>query len=220
MTGVCGQCGRSFRLASTRGSRIAGQRCPDCGGLLQGRHAGKQRVEYLCPLLAPIDRRRDDRTAGIVTLGITGVMLTQPHRVEYVPVAGEWESSAADAKRLDGLILGTGCTVFQSAISQQPTRHRPYRLVPAPDADPLDWVVNEPLRRVKCAACGCGLVEPVPRPAEPWIPQRIEFYRGHGRRSRRCVPKMGPHPAAKPACLDCYPAAWPADIRDESRVQL
>lgn len=70
-------------------------------------------------------------------------------------------------------------------------------------------LVNEPIKRVKCRACGAALIEPVPRPGVEWTPVRSWFPVRGGRGTRDTKP--GPHPADAPACGDCYPAAYTAE---------
>lgn len=168
----------------------------------------RQQGRYLCP----IDRH-------VVTLGKTGVQLTEPMTLLWKPgmlgihhLDEPGEIDAARLARVDGKILGAGCVVSNG---YDPHRGRPsvddragLRLVPAgDDSDPGEWIVNDPLLYRSCAACGTRIPDlPERRVPTRWTPKRREVMRGRGRLGRKPVPVIyGPHPAGTLACVPCDP---------------
>jgi hypothetical protein len=205
MTAKCAGCGHEENSDNRRGGRLG--RCPECGGQMRAHTAGKAKGRYHCPV-----------TGWVVTLGMSySVQLEQPMRLIFIPgwdnYSGERRHRAepdryelAYLERAGGLVLGPGCVVERDFAPPGPGDHHyghaGVYLVPAPDAEPATWFVNEKLTYRKCAACPKKVVasEATCMPG-PWTPRRASYW---GR--RQDVPTSpGPHPAGTYACRDCDP---------------
>lgn len=202
MTAVCPKdgCDYNERSNSHRGGRLG--TCPRDGTQLRAHTAGRAKGRYICAA-----------TGSIVTLGITGVQISEPMRItienpdDTQRSLGPWERRWFG--RAEGLVFGPGCVVDREL---DPARPNPYRwmratLEPAPDADPATWVVNEPLQYKKCAGCNSRVaVTGRSLMTEPWSPARAYYWTGRNNRSRRTVDtNPGPHPAGTVSCADCRP---------------
>jgi len=113
--------------------------------------------------------------------------------------------------RAAGRVFGPGCIISNGFMPPAPdsdwSGQAGVYLLPAPDADPAAWFVNERLTYKKCPACNSSVPvteESVMR--EPWSPRRSYYWAGRSNRSRRTVEtKPGPHPAGTVACSQCDP---------------
>jgi hypothetical protein len=182
--------------------------------------AGKANGRYRCPV-----------TGWVFTLGLGGsIRLEEPMRLVFVPgweVDGHEPDPARPGwtrqvhcrrteptrqeqeylARVAGLALGPGCAVSDDRLllpgpDDMWHGRAAVRLVPAPDADPASWFVNEPLAFKKCAACPkMVVVSDDTRMPESWRPRRDVYWRS--RRDPRFKP--GPHPAGSYTCPDCDP---------------
>jgi hypothetical protein len=195
MTAVCsGGCGYSASSDSHRGGRLG--TCPECGGQMRAHTAGKAQGRYRCPV-----------TGWVFTLGLGGsIRLEEPMRLVFVPgwEAGGHEPDPARPgwtrqvhcqrtepnrqeqeylARVAGLVLGPGCAVSDDRFLLPGPNDRWHsraavRLVPAPDADPATWFVNEKLQYRKCAACPARVVAgDETRMPEAWTPRRAHYWR-------------------------------------------
>ena len=189
---------------------------------MQAHTAGKAKGRYLCPI-----------TGWIFTLGLSySMQLTEPMRLVFVPGWDNdqrepdpdrpgWlrpvryrrteprDSEQAYLDRAAGRVYGPGCAVSRDFTRPGPGsdwhEHADVYLVPAPDADPAQWFVNEPVTYRKCSACSSRFVvsDQTVMPVE-WEPRRMFYYRG--RRDYHGTPtKPGPHPAGTYACRGCDP---------------
>ncbi|MEU4576064.1 hypothetical protein [Nonomuraea sp. NPDC023979] len=126
-------------------------------------------------------------------------------------------------RRCEGKVFGPGVVVSRREVTgDMPAQYGgrwPY-LIPAPDGSaPAALVIsNGPVKQVKCKACGDLLTEPFPRPSTAWEPVRGDYR--PSRRRGRMPTKPGPHPAGSPACVRCYPAAWPEAVQAEHRADV
>ncbi len=219
MTATCAGCGHAESSDNHRGGRLG--TCPECGGQMRAHTAGKSRGRYRCPV-----------SGWVFTFGMRySVQLGQPMRLMFVPGWDDdrrepgperpgWlrpvryqrtEPTASEQEYLEragGLALGPGCAVERDFA--QPGRddyhygHAGVYLVPAVDADPATWFVNEPLAYKKCAACPKKVVaSDATRMPEPWKPRRDAHWKG----SRKIPVSPGPHLAGSYACPDCDPRA-------------
>jgi hypothetical protein len=96
-------------------------------------------------------------------------------------------------------VYGPVCVVDECLPSAG--RSHPWKvvLIPAPDADPAVWIVNERLRYKKCKGCGASIVASgKTRMDREWTPKRAWYSRG--RVTRDTAP--GPHPAGTYACRE------------------
>lgn len=218
MTAVCsGGCGYSAPSDSHRGGKLGN--CPDCGKPMRARTAGKAKGRYRCPV-----------TGRVFTLGMRySVQLGQPMRLVFVP---GWDNDPREPdperpgwlrpvryqrtepkageqeylERAGHLVLGPGCAVERNFAPPAPGDRDHGRagvyLVPALDANPDEWFVNEKLQYRKCAACPARVIAgDETRMPEPWTPRRARYWR-----PRENPPTdPGPHPAGTYACRDCDP---------------
>ena len=224
MTAVCsGDCGYRARSDSHRGSRLGN--CPQCGAPMRGWTAGQAKGRYVCPI-----------GGWVITHGLRRtVELDQPMRLEFIPgwdTSGPYEpdpdrpgwmrpvkrhrAEPDDREReyLDraaGRVFGPGCVISSGFLPRSPDSRLAGEagvcLLPAPDADPAAWFVNEPLKYKKCAACSSwvAVTEQTMMPG-PWTPRRRYYSTGRNGRSRTTADTSpGPHPAGTVACRDCDP---------------
>jgi predicted RNA-binding Zn-ribbon protein involved in translation (DUF1610 family) len=207
MTATCADCGHAESSDNHRGGRLGA--CPECGGQMRAHTAGKSRGRYRCPV-----------TGWVFTLGMRySVQLGQPMRLVFIPgwdnYSGERRHRAEPERqereyleRAGNLVLGPCCAVERDFAQPGPDDyhygHAGVYLVPAPDADPGTWFVNEPLAYKKCAACPKKVVagDATRMPVE-WKPRRGAYWKG----SRKIPVSPGPHPAGSYACPDCGPRA-------------
>jgi len=219
MNGTCPRCGQTRTVRGRRGDRVSNYQCPTCQVPLQGVTTGASKGRYHCPIYG-----------CIVTLGLTGRRLDQPHRLVFQPGPDGFvpdprhreeptRHEQAHLDRIAGRVLGTGCVVSADfdphRLDDAPATFRAeqlaragLRLVPAADpGDPAGWILNEPLTYRTCVACG-GRTPDLPRRRVPeeWTPGRQHVVHGRGRYGRRVEPvNQGPHPAGSLACPDCDP---------------
>lgn len=190
MTAKCGGCGHEENSDNHRGARLG--TCPECGTPMQAATAGKAKGRYTCPI-----------TNSLVTLGLGGVMLDQPMRLVATNAIDEFmRTERAYLERAAGKVFGPGCVVDECLPPAG--RSHPWKvvLIPAPDADPATWFVNERLAYKKCAACPKKVAaSDKTLMAGPWKPRR-DFYWG---RRENLPTAPGPHPAGSYACPDCDP---------------
>jgi Bifunctional DNA primase/polymerase, N-terminal/SNF2-related domain len=218
MSVICPDCGHSERSSTRRGARIGP--CPECGTQMRAHTAGKAKGRYICPI-----------AGGVHTHGLGNTaQLTEPMRLVFVP---GWDDDryepdpdrpgwnrrvtyhrdtprSSEQDRLDraaGRVFGPGCVI--SGGYQQPAPGDQWHgragvyLVPAPDADPATWFVNEPVTYKKCAACPTRVVaSDKTRMDHEWVPARES-----GWWMRRAEISPGPHPAGTYTCPDCRPPA-------------
>jgi predicted RNA-binding Zn-ribbon protein involved in translation (DUF1610 family) len=222
MTATCAGCGREQASDNRRGGRLG--TCPECGGQMRAHTAGKARGRYRCPV-----------SGWVFTLGMRySVRLGQPMRLVFVP---GWDTTDREPdpdrpgwlrpvrrhraepdrqeleylERAGHLVLGPGCAVERPFAQPGPDDyfhgHAGVYLLPAPDADPATWFVNEPLTYKKCAACPKKVVASgAARMPGEWKPRRDAYWK-HGRNQ---PVSPGPHPAGSYACPDCDPRAGAA----------
>src|SRR5215470_3988849 len=213
MTVICPDCGHSERSSNRRGARIGS--CPKCGAQMRGHTAGKAQGRYICPI-----------AGGVFTHGLgNSVELAEPMRLVFVPGDDDryepdpdrpgWNrrvtyhrdtprsSEQDDLDRAAGRVFGPACVVRGGFQQPAPGDQRHGRagvyLVPAPDAGPATWFVNEPVTYKKCAACPKRVVaSDKTRIGHEWVPARHSvMYPGEV--------DPGPHPAGTYACRDCRP---------------
>jgi superfamily II DNA or RNA helicase/tetratricopeptide (TPR) repeat protein len=181
--------------------------------------AGQAKGRYICPI-----------DGGVVTLGLAyTVQLTEAKRLEFVPGWDDdqrepdpdrpgWlrpvryhraEPTDREQERLaraGGRVFGPGCVIGRDFTPYEPSDRYHGKagvfLVPAPDADPATWFVNEPVTYKKCAACPKRIVaSDTTRVDRDWVPARATYWRG----GREVEVSPGPHPAGSYACPDCRP---------------
>jgi hypothetical protein len=187
--------------------------------------AGKARGRYICPIVG-----------GVFTHGLgRSVELAEPMRLVFQPGwdndrSGEdperpgWnqpvtyhrsEPDAIEQEYLDragGRVFGPCCVISRDFTPPRPGDHSHGRagvyLVPAADADPAAWFVNQPVTYKKCAACPAKVIaSDETRMDREWVPARQSFWRGSGWRMRQVEISQGPHPAGSYACRDCRPVS-------------
>ena len=218
MSIVCPGCGYTEPGSNQRGAHIGS--CPDCGTQMRAHTAGKAQGRYVCPI-----------TTKICTLGLGAtVQLNEPMRLAFIPgqdirgyepdpeQAGRerpvsylreqpesYEQEALD--RAAGRVFGPGCVIdgrFRPRANGE--RRAGVYLVPAPEADPAMWFVNEPVVYKKCAACTRRVpATDTHRADREWTPARESFWQGSGWSRRRIEISQGPHRAGTYACPDCRP---------------
>lgn len=210
MTVNCASCGHEESSDNHRGARIGS--CPECGGQMQAHTGGKSKGRYRCPV-----------TGWVFTLGMRySVQLEQPMRLVFVPGWDNYwgerrhraEPEGQELKYLEravGLVLGPGCAVDRDFAPPAPDDHHyghaGVYLVPAPDADPATWFVNERLTYRKCAACPKKVVaSDATRMPGQWTPRRDSYWKGR----QKIAVTPGPHPAGSYACPDCQPLDEPS----------
>ncbi len=166
-------CGFTTTIRHTRGARVTDHKCPRCGDPLVATTAARSRGHYLCPI-----------GGYIVTLGHTGMRLTEPSEVVWVP---GWIPTSVPAyagaphprthlntpdqatdfllrhkvtylEAAQGKVFGPGCVVGRDSLDTpgvlESTGMAGVCLRPAPDTDPTTWIVNTKLVYRRCAACG------------------------------------------------------------------
>jgi hypothetical protein len=204
MSVKCPGCGYTASGDNHRGARIGN--CPECGTQLQGRTAGLAKGRYICPV-----------SGGVITLGLRGIQLDQPHVLEWVPGTAAWGGYQPEPRHdfekeilsnALGKVFGPGCVISDWF---QPGREGPgLRLIPVPleDANPETWITNEPVSYKKCAACSARVVAGEnSRMDHEWTPARDWYWAGRNNRSRHTVDTdKGPHPAGTYACPACRSA--------------
>jgi hypothetical protein len=223
MDAICPNCGHAERSANHRGARLGN--CPNCGTPMRAHTAGQAKGRYICPV-----------NGGVIILGLRyTVQLTGPKRLEFVPGWDDnrrepdpdrpgWlrpvryhrtEPTGREQEQLDraaGRVFGPGCVLNGGFAPHEPGDRYHGKagvfLLPAPDADPATWFVNEPVKYKKCAACPKRVVaSDKTRIDREWAPARESYWQGSGRGMRRVEIKPGPHPAGTYACPDCRPPA-------------
>jgi len=174
------ECGHSEASDNHRGGQIGA--CPQCGTQMRAATAGKARGRYTCPI-----------SNHLVTLGLGGVELDQPMRLVATAAIDEFMRTEREyLARSQGQVYGPLCVVDECLPPAG--RSHPWKvvLIPAPDADPAVWIVNERLRYKKCKGCGASIVASgKTRMDREWTPKRAWYSRG--RVTRDTAP--GPHPA-------------------------
>jgi Bifunctional DNA primase/polymerase, N-terminal/SNF2-related domain len=225
MTAVCPSCGHAEPSSNRRGARLGS--CPRCGTPMRAHTAGKAKGRYLCPV-----------AGGVFTHGLgRSVELAEPMRLAFQPGWDNdryeadpdrpgWnrpvtyhraEPDATEQRYLDraaGRVFGPGC-VISGDFTPPPRGDRWHGragvyLIPAPDADPVTWFVNEPVAYKKCAACPAKVIaSDQNRMDREWVPARHSYWRGSGGRLRRAEISQGPHPSGSYACRDCRPGLPP-----------
>jgi hypothetical protein len=225
MTAVCPSCGHAEPSSNRRGARLGP--CPRCGTPLRAHTAGKAKGRYMCPV-----------AGGVFTHGLgRSVELAEPMRLVFQPGwdndrSGEdperpgWnqpvtyhrsEPDAIEQEYLDragGRVFGPCCVISRDFTPPRPGDHSHGRagvyLVPAADADPAAWFVNQPVTYKKCAACPAKVIaSDENRMDRDWVPARQSYWRGSGWRLRRVEIGQGPHPVGSYACRDCRPGPPP-----------
>lgn len=219
MNAICPSCGHGERSDNHRGSRLG--TCPQCGTPMRAHTAGRAKGRYICPV-----------NGGVSTHGLGHtVQLTEPMRLEFVPGWDDdrrepdpdrpgWlrpvtyhrtEPTSREQEQLDraaGRVFGPGCVLSGGFAQPEPGDRYHGKagvfLLPARDADPAAWFVNEPVRYKKCAACPKRVVaSDKTRIDHEWVPARENYWRGH----RSVNVSRGPHPAGTYACPNCRPPA-------------
>lgn len=188
MTATCPECGHAEASDNHRGGRIGA--CPECGAQMRAATAGKARGRYTCPV-----------SGKLVTLGLGGVQLDTPMcLIATGPVDEFMRTELRYLERAEGKVFGPGCVVADSLPLGGHGNPWNVALVPAPDADPATWTVNEQLQYKKCKGCGASIVaSDSTRMDRDWTPKRA-WYRRRGA-TRDTAP--GPHPAGTYACKEC-----------------
>jgi len=211
MTALCsGGCGYSAPSDTHRGGRLGN--CPECGTPMRGHTAGQAKGRYLCPI-----------TGYVFTFGMRNTcQLDEPMRLVFIPgwdyaLPGSGqdryhrtEPAMYEQKKLDrmaGRVLGPGCVISGDYRPREPGDmgygKADICLVPAPDADPAMWFVNERLIYKKCRGCGAQVIanDDTHLMTTEWVPKR-ERYSHSGWRGTRPV-DMGPHKAGTYGCRAC-----------------
>ena len=220
MTARCHGCGYTTASDTHRGARLG--TCPECGGQLRGWTAGQARGRYRCPV-----------TGHVFTFGLRhSFQLTEPMRLAFIagwdddrrepdPDRPGWlrpvlyhrtepgrygEQDTLD--RTAGMVFGPGCVLSRDyrppAVGDFWAGRAGVYLVPAPNADPATWFVNERLVYKRCRGCGAMVIaneDGRNRMDHEWVPQRTR-YTGNGWTGTRPV-NMGPHPAGSYGCRQC-----------------
>ena len=157
---------------------------------MQGATAGNAKGRYICPI-----------SGKLVTLGLGGVQLDLPMRLIATGAIDQFmRTERKYLERAEGKVFGPGCVVDECLPPGG--RFHPWKvvLIPATDADPATWIVNERLQYKKCKGCGAGIVaSDETRMDHEWTPKRAWY-------SRRGVTRdtaPGPHPAGTYACKEC-----------------
>jgi hypothetical protein len=217
MTAICPQCGHTEASSNRRGARLG--TCTKCGTPMRAHTAGQAKGRYSCPV-----------SGQVTTLGMRYAMqIDQPMRLVFIP---GWDNSGreddpdrpgwlrparfhrdtpdkGEQEKLDraaGRVFGPGCVFDRDYTAPKPDSARHGQagvyLVPAPDADPAEWFVNERLEYKRCAGCTSmvAVTERTVMP-EPWAPRHAYYYRR--RQTKETAP--GPHPAGTVACQWCDP---------------
>lgn len=188
MTATCPECSHSETSDNHRGGRIGA--CPKCGAQLQAATAGKAKGRYTCPI-----------TNSLVTLGLGGMQFDKPMRLVATAAVDEFMRTEREyLDRAEGKVFGPGCVVDECLPPGGRSHPWKVALIPAPEADPAGWVVNEQLHYKKCKGCGASVVAGAKtRMDRAWVPRRARYARG--RATRDTAP--GPHPAGTYACKEC-----------------
>ena len=146
-----------------------------------------------------------------MTLGLGGVQLDMPMRLIATGAIDEFMRT--ERQYLDhakGKVFGPGCVVDECLPPGG--RSHPWKvvLIPAADADPATWIVNEQLQYKKCKGCGASIAASI----ETWMDH--EWTPARARYSRRGVTRdtaPGPHTAGTYACKECRSGEKPAVLR-------
>lgn len=195
MTAKCAGCGHEESSDNHRGARIGS--CPECSGQMQAHTTGKAKGRYTCPV-----------SGQLVTLGLGGMELDQPMRLVATAVIDEFmRTERRYLARSQGRVYGPGCVVDECLSPGGRSHPWKVMLMPAPDADPATWFVNERLTYRKCAACPKKVVaSDATRMPGQWTPRRDSYWKGR----QKIAVTPGPHPAGSYACPDCQPLDEPS----------